>query len=109
MRRLSLSPKKSALSSMTFRSTLSWQFHEMSPVVLRTELPTRNSEGPKLLDMPASEPPASELSKDYRDRYEQLTGSSLLECPVCHQGRMLVIEILAPSPHRQVTPIKDTS
>jgi hypothetical protein len=63
----------------------------------------------KLLDMPASEPPASELSKDYRDRYEQLTGSSLWECPVCHQGRMLVIEILAPSPHRQVTPIKDTS
>ena len=63
----------------------------------------------KLLDMPVSEPPASELSKDYRDRYEQLTGSSLLECPVCHQGRMLVIEILVPSPHRQVTPIKDTS
>jgi hypothetical protein len=63
----------------------------------------------KLLDMPASEPPASELSKDYRDRYEQLTGSSLLECPVCHQGRMLVIEISAPSPHRQVTSIKDTS
>jgi Putative transposase len=63
----------------------------------------------KLLDMPAPEPPASELSKDYRDRYEQLTGSSLLECPVCHQGRMLVIEILAPGPHRQVTPIKDTS
>ena len=63
----------------------------------------------KLLDMPAPEPPASELSKDYRDRYEQLTGSSLWECPVCHQGRMLVIEILAPGPHRQVTPIKDTS
>jgi hypothetical protein len=61
----------------------------------------------ELLDMP--EPPASELSKDYRERYEQLTGSSLWECPVCHQGRMLVIEILAPSPHRQVTPIKDTS
>ena len=63
----------------------------------------------KLLDMPAPEPPASELSKDYRDRYEQLTGSSLWECPVCHQGRMLVIEILAPGQHRQVTPIKDTS
>ena len=63
----------------------------------------------KLLGMPAPEPPASELSKDYRDRYEQLTGSSLWECPVCHQGRMLVIEILAPSPQRQVTPIKDTS
>jgi hypothetical protein len=63
----------------------------------------------KLLDMPAPEPPASELSKDYRDRYEELTSSSLWECPVCYQGRMLVIEILAPGRHRQVTPIKDTS
>src|SRR6202048_2817280 len=63
----------------------------------------------ELLDMPAPEPPASEFSKDYRERYEELTGSSLWECPVCHQGRMLVTQILAPSPHRQVTPIKDTS
>ena len=32
---------------------------------------------------------------DYRDRYEALTGISLRECPICHQGRMLVIERLA--------------
>jgi hypothetical protein len=32
---------------------------------------------------------------DYRDRYEALTGISLRACPVCHQGRMLVIERLA--------------
>jgi Putative transposase len=32
---------------------------------------------------------------DYRDRYEALTGISLRECPVCHQGRMLVVERLA--------------
>ena len=60
-----------------------------------------------LLSMPA--PTASGGSKDYRERYEELTGSSLWQCPVCHQGRMLVIEILPRSPHRHVTPIKDTS
>lgn len=59
----------------------------------------------ELLDMPAPEPPASGLSKDYPQRYEELTGSSLWECPVCHQGRMLVIEILPRIPHRHVTPI----
>ena len=32
--------------------------------------------------------------KDYRDRYEALTGVSLLACPVCHHGRMRVIELL---------------
>jgi hypothetical protein len=62
-----------------------------------------------LLGMPVPELAASEPSKDYRERYEELTGSSLWQCPVCHQGRMLVIEILPRSPHRHVTPIKDTS
>jgi len=63
----------------------------------------------ELLGMPAPQPAASETSSGYRDRYEELTGSSLRECPVCHKGRMLVIEILPPSSHRHVTPIKDTS
>ena len=62
-----------------------------------------------LLGMPSPEPAASEANKDYSERYEELTGSSLWQCPVCHQGRMLVIEILPRSPHRHVTPIKDTS
>jgi hypothetical protein len=62
-----------------------------------------------LLGMPALEPAASETTKDYRERYEELTGSSLWECPVCHQGRMLMIETLSRSPHRNLTPIKDTS
>ena len=31
------------------------------------------------------------------------------QCPVCHQGRMLMIEILPRSPHRHLAPIKDTS
>ena len=30
--------------------------------------------------------------KDYRDRYEQLTGVSLRLCPVCRQGRMIRID-----------------
>jgi hypothetical protein len=63
----------------------------------------------QLLDMPAPEPPASEVRKGYRERYEELTSSSLWQCPVCHQGRMLIVEILPRSPHRHLTPIKDTS
>ena len=62
----------------------------------------------ELLNMPAPEPPALETSKDYRERYEELIGPSLWECPVCHQGRMLVIEILPRSPHRKIA-ITDTS
>jgi len=60
-----------------------------------------------LLGMPDCPPPAEE-SKDYRDRYEELTGSSLRECPVCHQGRMVAVAMLLPSPNRQ-TSITDTS
>ena len=62
----------------------------------------------KLLEMPAPEPPALEAAKDYRERHEKLTGTSLWHCPVCHQGRMLVIEILPRSSHRQRA-ITDTS
>ena len=61
-----------------------------------------------LLGMPAPEPAISKAGNDYRDRYEQLTGSSLSKCPVCRQGRMLMIEILPRSPYRCLTPIKDT-
>jgi hypothetical protein len=45
--------------------------------------------------------------KDYRDRYEELTGSSLRQCPVCHKGCMLLIEVL-PAKSRSPT-ITDTS
>ena len=56
-------------------------------------------------------PPKEALSesvppKDYRDLHQQLTGSSLRECPVCHRGRMLTIEMLAA--HRS-SAIKNTS
>jgi hypothetical protein len=62
-----------------------------------------------LLGMPAPEPAIPKARNDYRDGYEQLTGSSLSKCPVCRQGHMLLIEILPRSPHRCLTPIKDTS
>lgn len=39
-------------------------------------------------------PAATAAAKDYRDRYETLTGVSLWECPICHQGRMIVVELL---------------
>ena len=55
----------------------------------------------ELLDMPASEPPDLEPTKDYLERYQELTGISLWECPLCHQGRMLVIKILPRSPLRK--------
>jgi Putative transposase len=54
----------------------------------------------ELLAMSAPEPAISKAGNDYRHRYEQLTGSSLSKCPICHQGHMLMIEILPRSPHR---------
>jgi hypothetical protein len=45
--------------------------------------------------------------EDYRDRYERLTGHSLRECPICHRGRMITIQVL---PEGRSSPaIKDTS
>jgi hypothetical protein len=47
---------------------------------------------------PPNESPAQPQSyADYRDRYEQLTGHSLRECPVCHRGRMITVNLLAKS------------
>jgi Putative transposase/Transposase zinc-binding domain len=34
---------------------------------------------------------------DYRKLYEQLTGKSLRECPVCHRGQMVTIAVLSAS------------
>ncbi|ESX00672.1 hypothetical protein X769_22410 [Mesorhizobium sp. LSJC268A00] len=45
-----------------------------------------------LLGMPVPEPSDSRSAKDYRDRYEDLTGHSLRQCPACRQGRMIIIE-----------------
>jgi hypothetical protein len=45
----------------------------------------------QLMQMP---PPTTtrEVNKDYRDRYEALTGVSLKTCPLCRCGTMVVIE-----------------
>lgn len=50
----------------------------------------------QLLGMPtpAETPDQAQPAPDYRDRYEELTGSSLRQCPLCHQGRMLLCETL---------------
>jgi len=46
------------------------------------------------MPLPAERTNSSSVEKDYRDRYEELTGQSLHQCPQCSQGRMLVVEIL---------------
>jgi Putative transposase/Transposase zinc-binding domain len=43
---------------------------------------------------------------DYRDRHEELTGSSLRLCPVCHRGHMVMVELLTV---QRPPAIKDTS
>jgi hypothetical protein len=60
----------------------------------------------QLLRMPPHEP-GYYLKKDYRQRYEELTGRSLTQCPVCQHGEMLVIEVLPdtrPRRHRRPAP-----
>jgi hypothetical protein len=46
---------------------------------------------------PKESPAQPQPYADYRDRYEQLTGHSLRECPVCHRGRMITVNLLAKS------------
>ena len=41
-------------------------------------------------------------SKDYRERYEKLTGRSLQVCPHCREGNMIVVAILPKFIHRPV-------
>ncbi len=63
----------------------------------------------RLLGMPPAEQTnARPEEKDYRDRYEELTGISLHKCPQCNQGHMLVVEILPRLPCRSA-PLIDSS
>jgi hypothetical protein len=55
---------------------------------------------------PVEAPAESGREKDYRDRHEELTGSSLRECPVCHRGHMFIVETL---PACRSPAIHDTS
>jgi len=50
----------------------------------------------QLLGMIRETTPDQSTPRYYRDRYQALTGSSLWECPVCHQGRMMVIRVIDP-------------
>jgi hypothetical protein len=61
----------------------------------------------QLIGMALPQVPAKQSAdSDYRDRHEELTGTSLRICPVCHRGHMVVVEQLKPL----TTPaIKDTS
>lgn len=60
----------------------------------------------RLLDMPPADP-ASDPPADYRDRFEQLTGESLRQCPACRHGRMLCAETFQPG--AQPPELEDTS
>jgi hypothetical protein len=52
-------------------------------------------------------PPAqSPAYQEYQDQFEELTGSSLRECPLCHRGRMVLVEVVFAN-HSPA--IKDTS
>jgi hypothetical protein len=50
---------------------------------------------------------ATGLPADYRDRFEELTGRSLRECPHCHAGNMVVIDCIARP--KVCQPVPDTS
>jgi len=53
----------------------------------------------RLLSMPVPDQhTAVTVERDYRDRYEDLTGCSLRQCPQCQRGRMLSVAILPRSP-----------
>ena len=55
----------------------------------------------ELLGMEIEPPKAHEQSDDYRDHYEAVAGHSLKECPVCHHGQMVFLEVLPkPKDHR---------
>ncbi len=61
----------------------------------------------QLLAMPQPVAPDDQVGGDYRDQYEELTGASLTQCPVCQHGHMVIIEVLQPA--KPCRPIDDTS
>jgi hypothetical protein len=63
----------------------------------------------ELIGMSKMEPIADKTDKDYRDTYEELTGVSLCQCPVCHLGRMVLSRALQPFTRVRVPLIIDTS
>ena len=54
----------------------------------------------RLLGMPIPEQHSvAPVDPDYRDRYEDLTGHSLRQCPKCERGHMFPVAILPPCPY----------
>jgi hypothetical protein len=49
-----------------------------------------------LLAAPAPVVTLAAAPLDYRDRYQQLTGKSLRDCPQCGQGHMVCIDTFLP-------------
>ena len=62
----------------------------------------------ELLGMPKPEAVES-AAKDYRDRMQELTGVSLRDCPACHQGHMVTIQVVEAQAVITRPPILDTS
>ncbi len=46
----------------------------------------------ELLSMAVPEPAQHQEEQDYRFRCEELNGYSLAQCPICHHGRMTIID-----------------
>jgi len=47
------------------------------------------------MQIPVQQTLAATPSKDFQDRYEELTGRSLRQCPQCRQGQMVIVELLS--------------
>jgi hypothetical protein len=62
----------------------------------------------ELLNMPSytTTPRESEPARDYRSRYEALTGKSLHQCPACLEGCLRLTAVL---PRRPLLAVLDTS
>jgi hypothetical protein len=54
----------------------------------------------ELIGAPRAQPQAAPSSDDYRNFYETLTGKSLMQCPACGDGHMLVIKTLPRTPRQ---------
>jgi Putative transposase/Transposase zinc-binding domain len=61
--------------------------------------PAKLAQCRRLLGMHESDQPhVAPEEEDYRDRYEDLTGASLWQCPQCQRGRMVLVAMLPKSP-----------
>lgn len=58
----------------------------------------------EMLGVAPPPPTEHDPDEDYLDRYLRLTGVSLVDCPACKHGRMVLIETLLPRPPAQGPP-----